>query len=358
MLPSGYTLLEYIKNSGAQYIDTGFIPNQNTRMVIDCEITYASGWAMLAGTHSNSERFSWWSDRKNIEGNYIASAKKTAGFTGRGVLDANKNVWFVNGSTLTFTQSNFTSAKTIYLFSVNGGSGVPNGTMKLYSCQIYDNGTLVRQFVPCINPDGEVGLYDLVGRKFYGNTGTGVFTAGSELFPARWIRSTGQQHIDTGFKPNQDTRVVADIQIVKIDGYAPLFGSRVASKNAEYATWAITESTIQDGYGTSVDANLSANWLARQIVDKNKNAFYVDGVQIKAHTTQTFAPNYSLFLFNINTAGSTTGSFKTYAKMYSCQIYDNGTLVRDYIPMVDAKDVGGLYDRVTLRASALKPCQN
>ena len=52
--------------------------------------------------------------------------------------------------------------------------------MNLYSCQIYDNGTLVRDFVPCINGSGEVGLYDLVGKQFYGNAGTGVFT-GSEV---------------------------------------------------------------------------------------------------------------------------------------------------------------------------------
>ena len=31
-LPSGYTRLEYIESTGTQYIDTGFIPNQDTRI--------------------------------------------------------------------------------------------------------------------------------------------------------------------------------------------------------------------------------------------------------------------------------------------------------------------------------------
>ena len=50
-----------------------------------------------------------------------------------------------------------------------------NLAAKLYSCQIYDNGTLVRDYVPCMTADGEVGLYDVVTRMFFGNAGTGVF---------------------------------------------------------------------------------------------------------------------------------------------------------------------------------------
>ncbi|MBQ4353596.1 MAG: discoidin domain-containing protein [Clostridia bacterium] len=51
--------------------------------------------------------------------------------------------------------------------------------MRMYSCQIYDNGTLVRDFVPCVDYSGEVGMYDLVSAVFYGSSGTGAFTAGS-----------------------------------------------------------------------------------------------------------------------------------------------------------------------------------
>ena len=36
-LPSGYTELEYIQSSGTQYIDTGFKPNQDTRVVGDMQ---------------------------------------------------------------------------------------------------------------------------------------------------------------------------------------------------------------------------------------------------------------------------------------------------------------------------------
>lgn len=161
-----------------------------------------------------------------------------------------------------------------------------------------------------------------------------------------YIQSSGTQCINTGFKPNQDTRVVVDIQVVSFDGYAPLFGARVASKNAEYATWAIAETDIQDGYGTQAESKLVAEALKRNIIDKNKNMLYVGGVLLKTHTVQTFAPNYPIFLFNINTAGSTTGSFKTFARLYSSQIYDNGTLARDFVPCINPSAEAGLYDMV------------
>lgn len=53
----------------------------------------------------------------------------------------------------------------------------------MYSCKIYDNETLVRNFVPCKNASGAVGLYDTVEGQFYANAGTGTFTAGPEIIP-------------------------------------------------------------------------------------------------------------------------------------------------------------------------------
>lgn len=35
--------------------------------------------------------------------------------------------------------------------------------------------------MPCISDSGEVGLYDLVSASFFGNAGTGTFTAGLEI---------------------------------------------------------------------------------------------------------------------------------------------------------------------------------
>lgn len=72
-----------------------------------------------------------------------------------------------------------TSALDLYLFACDGGS-VQCVKARMYACKLYSDGTLVRDYVPCIDPAGAAGLYDLVGGRFYGSAGTGTFTAGPE----------------------------------------------------------------------------------------------------------------------------------------------------------------------------------
>ena len=72
-----------------------------------------------------------------------------------------------------------------YIFAINQSNSVLSyGKFKLYSLKIWDDGTLVREFVPCVNKDGEAGLYDITPgavKKFYANDGTGAFEAGPVL---------------------------------------------------------------------------------------------------------------------------------------------------------------------------------
>ena len=53
---------------------------------------------------------------------------------------------------------------------------------KIKSAKISDWTTLVRDLVPCYRKsDGEIWLYDLVGKQFYTNAGTGTFTKWSDV---------------------------------------------------------------------------------------------------------------------------------------------------------------------------------
>lgn len=54
------------------------------------------------------------------------------------------------------------------------------GTVQIASMKIYDNGTLVRSFVPC--RVGQTGyLWDEVTGAFFGNSGTGNFVLGTDI---------------------------------------------------------------------------------------------------------------------------------------------------------------------------------
>ena len=51
----------------------------------------------------------------------------------------------------------------------------------MYGCKIYSNDVLVRDFIPCKNASGVVGMWDDVNDTFYSNAGSGTFTAGPEV---------------------------------------------------------------------------------------------------------------------------------------------------------------------------------
>lgn len=81
------------------------------------------------------------------------------------------------------TSTHATKGK-IYIFanhnsSSGGAAAIQNiGGMRLYAFKMYDNGVLVRDFIPCKNKAGTIGLLDRVHNTFYTNPGSGVFTAG------------------------------------------------------------------------------------------------------------------------------------------------------------------------------------
>ena len=181
-LPSGYKQLEYIESSGTQFIDTDIKAKNNTKVIAECNITYGTNWVMILGSYDTGAYFSWWANATNIYAYYGSQNKSGNGATGKQTIIANGSKWSDSANSFVFSDASFTAPSTMYLFSVhNGGSSYANASMKLYACQIYDNGTLVRNFIPCRTPNREIGLWDDVNGVFYGNAGTGTFTAGPEI---------------------------------------------------------------------------------------------------------------------------------------------------------------------------------
>lgn len=184
------------------------------------------------------------------------------------------------------------------------------------------------------------GLGYRVRPDFSGAVNTGRLPQGyTEL---NHIRSSGTQYIDTGFAPNQDSRVVMDIESVASHGDVPLFGARVAYKNTAYSMW-LRDAAIQTDYNAeSGMLNLTTTRIRFQI-DKNKNITTAAGVTT-AQSATTFQSAYTAYLFALNQAGQPNASGMVSIKMYSCQMYDNGTLVRDFVPCTDPSGIAGLYD--------------
>ena len=189
-LPDGYTELEYIQSSGTQYIDTGFKQNQNSRIVMSAQVTQqpsTHAWLFEGRIRNVSGGKSvFLLDGAVWNADYNGSARREA-FPDIGIFDAlsidfDKNSLQINEDSFTWTTSTFQSTANLALLACNTAGAISGYiSAKLYNCQIYDNGTMIRDFVPCQDPTGNVGLYDLVGAQFYGNAGSGTFTAGPEV---------------------------------------------------------------------------------------------------------------------------------------------------------------------------------
>ena len=188
-LPSGYTELEYIESSGKQWINTGFNPKSTTRVKVSAKFLGGATTSALFGARGTAsgtdpKSFTFLVVSQKPRSDYFGSSKTGAQTvsTSRVEIDWNKNVCLIDSDTITHTATSAVSDRALYLFAVKtADSASLPATMQLYSCAIYDNGTLIRDFVPCKNASGAVGLYDTVEGQFYANAGTGSFTAGPEV---------------------------------------------------------------------------------------------------------------------------------------------------------------------------------
>lgn len=395
VLPDGYKQIEYIEASGTQYIDTGFKPNQNTRFEVDMNITNTNCHVFGARTSYLNKAFVlFWASNSDF---CIQMANSK--FNG-GAFDTTKRYKVTMTSSQLFLDDNlqvsysvgdFQCEQNAWLMSCYSSSASEYARGKLYSAKIYDGNTLVRNFIPCKNQSEVVGMYDLVNSKFYGNSGSGSFIAGSELpisnkiainylgiydvvdiddkpvkslskdtewifqfvsgpkLPSgytelEYIQSSGTQYIDTGFKPNQDTRVVTKFDMIQTDtAWRKLWGSGSGSYNLDFALWNDGTTKLQSYYGTKTNDAVPITSMSLN-VDANKNIWEYSGETI-TFDKNNFTCAYSMYIFNVNKDNS-SAYLPGMMKLYLFKIYDNDVLVRDFIPCKNTSGIVGLYDTV------------
>lgn len=192
-LPAGYTEVEYIQSASPAGIDT---ENRTApsllRIVMDVELVSAYpgtsdfilgmkwskagqstgyNYKLSIGRMSENEIYCIPGESKNRKTLSLSTTgnRMTIDFNGR------SQMFSAGGALVSITPLTTTFVNYSPVF------GVPDSTMtcantKFYSMQIY---TSIKQndYVPCINPSGVVGLYDLVKGVFSGPS-FGTFTAG------------------------------------------------------------------------------------------------------------------------------------------------------------------------------------
>lgn len=182
-----YSQVDYIQTSGSQYIDTGIVPTSNTRVVTKIGVTTSTQNLPVFGClGSNSSGYyhltcfnsKWYWGTNGGEGNggsYNASSGQLyeIDFNNSGSI-------IINNSTI--ATGVYTIGNGNLAISKRSISTDPRyGAYRYYSFKVYDNGVLVRDFVPVLNIGTlKYGMLEQVNNVFYGNDGSGNITGGND----------------------------------------------------------------------------------------------------------------------------------------------------------------------------------
>lgn len=350
----------YLESTGLQYIDTGFKHNQNTRVIMEFEVNYHQDWKCVVGSYGGTEgtgKFFFMGF--NNAGSFYSHYGKEDIFSlsvassGRHRLDFNKNILKIDDKSHTFSAQTFQSEYNFMLFgtSVYNGS-VGKSSYKLYFCKVYDNDTLIRDFVPAINTNGKPCLFDRVSKTYFLNKGTGDFVFGYNQQPKRYLQSNGAQCIDTGIIPSSKTRMEITFNLTNTNKGGSVCGWGSSASQEAF----LISPSIDTGFRTFISSSYNFK-IAKSTLDTEIHTFDLqsgsqkfDGVEFATDTIgDTAVSGQTMYLFAQHSEWTTAIDGPCYINLYKCRIWENGILVRDFIPATTPNKVNCLYDRVSKR---------
>lgn len=190
-LPSGYTKLNYLKSTGTQYINTGYIYGSNSDF--STEMYFNNAYGQLCGAIDDNARaalaqLSGVLYFARFNGSHGAPSILCANYyyklsTNGAILtatytknDGSEHTEIIDGSAYDFDGTSIP----FYIFGRNesGSARLPSGTLNIYFFSFFENGSTVMNLVPCLDADGVPCMFDTVKRKTFYNAGTGDFLWG------------------------------------------------------------------------------------------------------------------------------------------------------------------------------------
>ena len=293
---SGYERIEYLQSSGSQYIDTGYVHNKDTKVLIRVEFTkvtgYSNGYCVFYGARAPS------GDRKTQLGGWLhggkfmeacddsASDTTLSAATGTvydvelaktgsyGVLNLSTGVYTTLGSGNGYATSPYQGSvpQTDYIFAIHQDGGTSwQCNMKCYGCKVWTGNVLVRDFIPVRRTsDGVLGLLDLAQGGFYVNKGSGSFSGGETIADV----AGGELHIAVadGETKSCNVALTGGLKVVK-EGEGTLVMEKASQ--TYFGGTEVAAGVLKSGAGLAQPCGVAGAWIvadASGTVDFNGNA--------------------------------------------------------------------------------------
>lgn len=347
-LPSSYTTLEYVRSTGSQYIDTRCAHDATYKVELDMQFLAApgnGGWVSAFGARTSSsttDSFGLWIHNVN---NKLVFWKEFGGARGDTSIAAALNTDYhvhlekngtstVNGATLG-TGAAAASSRNDFLFAMNnGGSAAWHSAARISSCKISAGSTLIRDFIPCRNDQGEAGFWDRVEGRFYGSaTSTKLFGNDDEAegVSLNFLESVGATCVDTEVAHTGDTVVDLKVRFLGAPGnggWVSAFGARSGSRNNDaFGLWIHNSSgTLKfwkefggSGNGdTSVGATVGVDYVVHLV---KSGTCSVNGTTLGTGVSGTSPRNDYLFCLNDNGGAG----WHSASRLYYCRFSSAST---------------------------------
>lgn len=385
-LPGGYTQLEYIESTGAEYIDTGFIPTRTVKIEDTVSHITTDGTATLFGGSSGQQRVQVYhaSDLRFAARAFASTPvninvpnltdKYTIIFDCQNTLfevkDVDSKVFTIGSSGHTYS---------IALFGNNmEGAIATQSAHRRYSFKIWDNGVLQRDMIPCCRDlDGAIGMYDLVNDVFYENKGSGAFIKGPEVTPVlesidytiyggndfksilpdeyqqvEYIQTTGTQYIDSGVPLRCGLKTIVDWVYADADSGNNYVGGHIGAPGNRWLIGSQRQHYYYFGVGSG-NSSTGIRFGNRDIVEaywQNTGSYIkINNVApvINSFDTLTLIdePDYTFYMGALDRNG--VASLFPKLIIYNWRFYQDDILIRDFVPCYRKSDkIAGLYDIV------------
>ena len=380
-LPSIYQQVEYIQGTGTQYINTDFIPDNTSGVMIKASSSDTNDTVMV-GVRTSGNR--WWI---GSNGNLIyagwntnddASARATFTTNTPYIYQLNymnNRKRICDGVEKTAIGSTVLATQT-YPACILSGNAEGTTTSLIKKGRIYyviftRGDKIMNHYIPCYRKsDNVIGLYDLVTGAFLTNAGSGTFGKGSNVVSYSGGKSVipkipytyqevdyisnanGNQYFEVPFVPNGATGFKVEI------GFNPTATGKRYCLLSNYNTGSQQLSLeintankvrfwINSGAKDVTTSNTFTVNAFNSIVYEFKNNTYsmnLNGTTTSGSYTWTGASTSSTMRAFLDLAGRTS-TFPTPLKIYYIRIYEGDKLTFELIPCYRKSDTAiGMYD--------------
>lgn len=172
MCKDGCERVEFLQSNGSQYIDTKKAVGQHTKLSLTFQMTDITSGAngifgassdvtlqFLTQINKDGFTFQWTPNTIQYFGLQNTNENEV-------IFDVPNKIISVESGNLSFSSYTLNYPKGKIMLMSNGHKSV-YGKMKIFSCKIYDNKTLVRDFVPVIAPDKKACMFDKVSKGLF-----------------------------------------------------------------------------------------------------------------------------------------------------------------------------------------------